>query len=78
MFDCILFDVQVIIRLFVKMSGDEQEMSPKEEEQIELNTIKDEMKRRDSLKVYVSNVGNYMQQREVVKLLSEHHVPGIK
>lgn len=78
MFDCILFDVQVIIRLFVKMSGDEQEMSLKEEEQIELNTIKDEMKRRDSLKVYVSNVGNYMQQREVVKLLSEHHVPGIK
>lgn len=60
------------------MSGDEQEISPKEEEQIELNTIKDEMKRRDSLKVYVSNVGNYMQQREVVKLLSEHHVPGIK
>lgn len=60
------------------MSGDEQEMCPKEEEQIELNTIKDEMKRRDSLKVYVSNVGNYMQQREVVKLLSEHHVPGIK
>lgn len=60
------------------MGGDEQEISPKEEEQIELNTIKDEMKRRDSLKVYVSNVGNYMQQREVVKLLSEHHVPGIK
>lgn len=70
--------IQVIIRLFVIMSGDEQEISPKEEEQIELNTIKDEMKRRDSLKVYVSNVGNYMQQREVVKLLSEHHVPGIK
>ena len=40
-----------------------------ENQQQETNSITDEMKRRDSLKVYVSNVGNYMSQKEVVKIL---------
>ena len=49
-----------------------------EDQQQEGNTITDEMKRRDSLKVYVSNVGNYMSQKEVVKILSDHQIQGIK
>ena len=50
----------------------------KENQQQEANRITDEMKRRDSLKVYVSNVGNYMSQKEVVKILSDHQIQGIK
>ena len=49
-----------------------------ENQQQETNSITDEMKRRDSLKVYVSNVGNYMSQKEVVKILSDHQIQGIK
>ena len=49
-----------------------------ENHQQEANSITDEMKRRDSLKVYVSNVGNYMSQKEVVKILSDHQIQGIK
>lgn len=49
-----------------------------ENQQQEANSITDEMKRRDSLKVYVSNVGNYMSQKEVVKILSDHQIQGIK
>ena len=49
-----------------------------ENQQQEANRITDEMKRRDSLKVYVSNVGNYMSQKEVVKILSDHQIQGIK
>ena len=49
-----------------------------ENQQQETNSIIDEMKRRDSLKVYVSNVGNYMSQKEVVKILSDHQIQGIK
>ena len=49
-----------------------------ENQQHETNSITDEMKRRDSLKVYVSNVGNYMSQKEVVKILSDHQIQGIK
>lgn len=49
-----------------------------ENQQQEANSITDAMKRRDSLKVYVSNVGNYMSQKEVVKILSDHQIQGIK
>lgn len=36
------------------------------------------MQKRDLNKVYVSNLGNYMTQKEFASYLSEHHVDGVK
>lgn len=44
----------------------------------ESNTVIDELKRRDSFKVYVSNLGNFMSQKEVIRLFSDHQIKGIK
>ena len=44
----------------------------------ETNDVIDELKRRDLFKVYVSNVGNFMSQKEVAKLFEEHNIKGIK
>ena len=48
------------------------------EETQESNTVIDELKRRDLFKVYVSNVGNFMSQKEVIRLFTEHNVKGVK
>ena len=49
---------------------------PKKEE--EAKTIADVMQKRDLSKVYVSNLSNYMTQKELAAFLNEHHVEGVK
>ena len=51
-----------------------QENDQKEEAKI----IAEEMQKRDLSKVYVSNLSNYMTQKELAAFLNEHHVEGVK
>ena len=51
-----------------------QENDQKEEAKI----IAEEMQKRDLSKVYVSNLSNYMTQKELAVFLNEHHVEGVK
>ena len=40
--------------------------------------IVEEMARRDLYKLYVSNLGNFMSQKEATKFFSSHQIEGIK
>lgn len=52
--------------------------APETEKAGEERVISEEMQKRDLNKVYVSNLGNYMTQKEFASYLSEHHVDGVK
>ena len=55
------------------------EMNTQENDQEEeAKTIADVMQKRDLSKVYVSNLSNYMTQKELAAFLNEHHVEGVK
>lgn len=53
-------------------------IAPETEKTGEERAISEEMQKRDMNKVYVSNLGNYMTQKEFASYLSEHHVEGVK
>ena len=56
-----------------------QEMNAQENDQKEeAKIIAEEMQKRDLSKVYVSNLSNYMTQKELAAFLNEHHVEGVK
>lgn len=55
------------------------EMNTQENDQEEeAKTIAEVMQKRDLSKVYVSNLSNYMTQKELAAFLNEHHVEGVK
>lgn len=60
------------------MDTAEQQVPVDVTEKEETNSVIDELKRRDTFKVYVSNVGNFMSQKEVIRLFTEHNVKGVK
>ena len=45
---------------------------------VNAETISKEMERRDQYKLYVTNLKNWMSQKEVSKLFTEKTIPGIK
>ena len=48
------------------------------EADINSETISKEMERRDQYKLYVTNLKNWMSQKEASKLFTEKAIPGIK
>ena len=47
-------------------------------EAVDEETISKEMERRDQYKLYVSNLKNWMSQKEATQLFKEKNIPGLK
>ena len=48
------------------------------DEVVDEETISKEMERRDQFKLYVSNLKNWMSQKEATQLFKEKNIPGVK
>lgn len=48
------------------------------DEVVDEETISKEMERRDQFKLYVSNLKNWMSQKEATQLFKEKSIPGVK
>ena len=53
------------------------DLTPAQNEGGEMN-IAAAMHNRDQFKLYVSNLNNFMSQKEALKLFNDHNIPGIK
>ena len=73
------FDADLMVLYGVNVIGiGRTENIEHKDEAVDEETISKEMERRDQYKLYVSNLKNWMSQKEATQLFKEKSIPGLK